>query len=541
MLFFKLIHIFYNYLLTIMNQKVKDKTKNNHIIPITPEELGRKYFIGDTEIIIKNVIDSLIQLTINQISVNHVESLERAYILRKTYDIYNRCTNMALMNPQKESELIDDEMIMTIPTPTIDTWASNKTNILNVPKQQVREEIERRDSIQSNKFKSLSTNKKKEKRKILSSKKSLNLKSSTTNSFKTKIKISHETFKTGIKKVIKEMHPVNFHPQHLIETTEKEEEVDELEELRDRALRTYFKERELEKQRKIKLEQETEEYLREEEKKKKKMGNEDYFKKPYFYNNEGKLEYIKVPDLENVKIFDNPSYLVQDGEEKQVNDEFVDLVRKTTINLFEQETDKIDKSKISKPEPIVMEKKNSFYFQPDPLESHKIEKGVTMNFYDDIIKGGEFPEIHGRLTNKDFNEIVKKFKPKQKKLDYLRVFEQDYEKKENELNEPIEEVYDEVSLKKKSNTNLINFMTNEDYLNFKFKNKLKKEYKSLEFLSPKKKLQLLKQILEEKKKKEKELKKEHSKITKYENFQYDLLEKINDERIYENQKKLRVM
>jgi len=481
--------------------------------------------------------------------------------MRKTFEIYSRCVNMNIIKPQEETENEIDDIIPDIPTPKIDTWASNKTKINIVPKEQKNQELERKESIISNKFKSLTTNKKKEKEE--EEKKKLLLRKSTT------IKSiggkggkgigspeGGKEVKVGLtlaSKKVKEPNLVDIHPQFQIENLEKEEELDELDALRDRGLRIYFKERELEKQRKIKIEQELEEYEKEAEKNKKKVGNDDYYKKPYYYNNEGKLLYVKVPDLENIKLIAGPIYTVENKGDAKVNEEIADLVSKNPLSLFEQDPNTIDKTKIAKPDSTVVDRQTTVFFQPDPYESHQIEKGVTMRFYEQTKKGGEFPEIPGRMTDKDFQLLVKQMKPKQKNLDMLRVFDDDGHnmghEDDSQINIPtnllhdamdgILDSYHDVKTKESrySNRNLINLMYEDDRENNNNKEKkLKKEFKSLEFFSPQKRLKLIKKMLQDRKKLLEEEKRDHVKITGDKNFkyQYETMEKLTDARIYDN-------
>jgi len=55
------------------------KNKDKNIInKISPEELGRIYTLGDSEVIAKGIIDNIVQIVTNQISLNHIYTLERS-------------------------------------------------------------------------------------------------------------------------------------------------------------------------------------------------------------------------------------------------------------------------------------------------------------------------------------------------------------------------------------------------------------------------------------------------------------------------------
>ena len=531
-----------------MSSSPKQKTKTVQLI--TPEDLdiedlGSKYTLGVSEIIAKRIIDIILQGVTNSISLHHTYSLERAYIMRKTYEIYSRCVNINTMKPQEETETPEDDVIIDIPNPKIDTWASNKTKIEKVDKQQLANiDNEKKESI-ANKFKTLTTIKKKEEK--LPLKKKNTIKSATKKTGGD----SSENVKTGLvpKKTEKdkEISKLESHPQFTLEITDQPEVVDETELMRDRGLRAYFKERESEKQRKLKLEQEYEEYTKEIEKLKKTKGNEDYYKRPYFYNSEGKLEYIKIPDLEKVPVYDAPIYLIKNKGEAKVNDEIAQLVSKNQGSMFELAPELMDYTKISKPEPTVFNRQASTFYQPDPMESHQIEKGVTLKYYEQVKNGGGFPDITGRMTNKEFQEIIKKMKPKQKNLDMLRVFDDDQQgmnagaskqiSKEHSLIDEAMDAFDGSGFNKNTSIkNLYNFLYEDDSgASFKEK-KLRKEFKSLEFLSPKRRLFFIKKMLEERKKKLAADRRDKAKVTKHIDFQFEQLEKYDDERIYEKDK-----
>jgi len=537
-----------------MSSSPKQKTKTVQLI--TPEDLdiedlGSKYTLGVSEIIAKRIIDIILQRVTNSISLHHTYSLERAYIMRKTYEIYSQCVNINTMKPQEETETPEDDGIIDIPTPKIDTWASNKTKIEKVDKQQLaNKDIENKESI-ANKFKSLATNKKTSKMEERPSiKRTKTMKSAILdkNTKKTGID-SPENVKTGLvpRKNEKDKEINKPYPQFPLEITDQPEVVDETELMRDRGLRAYFKERESEKQRKLKLEQEHEEYAKEMEKLKKNQRNEDYYKRPYFYNSEGKLEYIKIPDLEKVPVYDAPIYLIKNKGEAKVNDEIAQLVSKNQGSMFELDPELMDYTKISKPEPTVYNLKATTFYQPDPMESHQIEKGVTFKYYEQVKNGGGFPNIPGRMTDKEFQEIIKKMKPKQKNLDMLRVFDDDQQginggaskqiSKEHSLIDEAMDAFDGSGFNKQTSIkNLYNFLYEDDSgANIKEK-KLRKEFKSLEFLSPKRRLLFIKKMLEEKKKKLEADRRDKAKVTKHTDFQFEQLEKYNDERIYEKDK-----
>jgi len=51
------------------------------------------------------------------------------------------------------------------------------------------------------------------------------------------------------------------------------------------------------------------------------------------------------------------------------------------------------------------------YYQPNPLRTHEIPPGVTMEIYGNKKEGGLFPSIPNKLTFKEFNDLLSIYKP----------------------------------------------------------------------------------------------------------------------------------
>jgi hypothetical protein len=52
------------------------------------------------------------------------------------------------------------------------------------------------------------------------------------------------------------------------------------------------------------------------------------------------------------------------------------------------------------------------YYQPDPLTSHNLPAGVTMDCYGVRKTGGKFPEVPNKLSQDEFVSMLNKYKPK---------------------------------------------------------------------------------------------------------------------------------
>jgi len=118
----------------------------------------------------------------------------------------------------------------------------------------------------------------------------------------------------------------------------------------------------------------------------------------YTFDLEGKIISVKPPNIDHLNHILSPDTTI-----KHIKNEEKTLKMKenviTTLNMTPKNTENsvADLTKTN--------------YQPDPLNSHVLPPGVSMISYGIKKDGGNFAEIPGRLSKKEFKTVLKTFRP----------------------------------------------------------------------------------------------------------------------------------
>lgn len=470
---------------------MKKATANNKIsvnkLPeYTREELlgniDKAFTLGDSEVISQRIFEFILKLVMNKVRLKQVDSLMNDYIIDKTFKMLNRIVvcemNMLKYDQDKEftqgksNEL--DKFVFNISKPKVDTWASNKTNIIVIKQPDTPTELNKSNlSTISNggstynktlvglsKLVNTSVNRNKEKEILIENKSRVGtgFNSVASKNFGDPMIDSLNSF-NQTRKAIKDEYPLKkFAAMNFMNSNNKKVEVDELEQyhleisqnqneepqdemdlLKEKALRAYFREKELERERKRNLDTEAEEKSKEDERRRKKL-LEEMTKRPFSFDFEGKVLNVRPPDIQKMtkqapfptgvikeKILTHDGTgkhsIINENNKNQANSQnHKNILIKSNANDKSgiSQSQQINKNKIaqtkvefqnSEDEMEILETLQERYYQPDPITSHQVPPGVTMEFYGVKKTGGKF-ETNGKLSNEDFQTLLTKYKPK---------------------------------------------------------------------------------------------------------------------------------
>jgi hypothetical protein len=554
-----------------MNKKPPPKKKN--LLNWGDLMEDQKLSLGDSEIVVKRVFDFILKLVMDKIRLHEVEALEDEYIKYKFFRIISDVVNISTICPDQEKELIIDKTIsIEVPRIKIDSWASNKSKTIglkyeyinngsldksilstqsanmlkfrqplptikkasqnklfgnNKDKEKEKEIKTLKDQLTPfrGKFEKLSTNQnnKKVEENFSSSSQSPQNKDVTTpispNSQNPGGRTQKKFFTNVLNKLKGGEEEIPYEQFPLQDESKSEIMEDEIELLKERAYRNYFKEKELERAKRSTQEKENEEKSKEEEKKKKKL-LEDMNKKPFSFDFDGKLINIKAPDPS--KLLGHPAANTIIREKREGG---------SATNLNPKEKKKQERRSKSKPkkstDPKIVVIRNEIepdelpvrHYQPDPLLAYKIHPGVTMDFYGLKKSGGDYPPIENKLTKDEFNNLLQQYKP------HLNIMSDEHLQPDKKEIENIPEENEGLNNSTKM-TKIYEYMTQEEFdflanSNSPDINK-KKNIQGIDLLHP------TKQLLMEIKKKQKK-----DKIKAMKDFKYENIHKFDDEKIYE--------
>jgi hypothetical protein len=531
-------------------------------------DIEKAFDLGDSEVIVNKILDIVLVLSLNQARLNYVNSLINEYTYQKSIDICNSLVDIQFLTKKPfeelKSEYESDILNFVVNPPKIDAWASNKTTVVIAKPTEFVQNININDSFslsssipgqnsQGNgkknilsalKFSSLpkghigtisEINDVFEGNKSLIQKESINNKSNNkdSESFITDKRFIKSFSRTTTKKFGLEANKEKNEDEDLpkqfsiIESEDNSGPVDELELVKEKALRIYFKEKELELERRKKLEKERGDNISEDEKTKKKL-QEDFIKNAVALDYDGKIINVKVNDTENINYITQPNFKIKDKEKivngvrkeikpKEFKPEEKELVKQIqTRQNMKNKNIKPDKIKnnpteisedhektpsnihyISIENTLLETKKSNRNYQPDPIEHYVIQPGVTIDFYGLRKTGGKFPKIEERLSHEDFLEKAKNRNPKTNQIvvDYLQKLDnaedsqvefkklkEKEEKSEKSNNMPkmlINNLNDEFDNKLKAlvNENILHSVVKNTPTNLKNLNEIKKKQK----------------------------------------------------------------
>lgn len=443
-------------------------------------DLEKAFDLGDSEVIVNKILDYILVLSLNQARLNFVNSLINEYTYQKSIDICNSLVDIQFLTKkpfeetESESEYQSDILNFDVNPPKIDAWASNKTTVVMAKPTDIVQNMNINDSFslsnsipgqnsQSNgkknifsalKFSSLpkgyistisEINDVFEGNKSYIQKESFNNKSNNKDneSFIADKRFIKSFSKTTTKKFGYEANKEKIEDDDLpkqypfIENEDNSGPVDELELVKEKALRIYFKEKELELERRKKLEKERGDDISEDEKTKKKL-QEDFIKNAVALDYDGKIINVKVNDIENINYITQPNFKIKEKEKvvngirkeikpKEFKPEEIEKTKqiqpRQNLKNKNIKIDKIIKDQteisedyektstnlhyISIENTILETKKSNRNYQPDPIENYVIQPGVTIDFYGLRKTGGKFPKIQERMSHEEFLEKAK--------------------------------------------------------------------------------------------------------------------------------------
>ena len=395
----------------------------------TREELlgeGNYFHLDQSEYICKKIIDQILFLTFQQVRFDNVKEMQYDYSAYTTILNLQSIVNLGLIRPEIEYEKeINYEINFDIKPSTIDSWASNQAKMLNKyePKE-IPVPPQKKESILSpKKYERPKTVKKTSLPKTFDELMNKNL-DNKDNIVKEK--------KTAPRELPMEAFPLDI---------EEKETLNEIEQMKIKGFRTYFAEKEIENQKRKILEMEQAERAKEEQKKVKQVMELINSSNLVSWDSDGRflpLKYIKESEMKNYP--EPKSQIVR-------NDIFFDTDK--LYNLDKHGHQKMQKDIEVTYLPVQLEERKEKFYQPDPLKSHKISKGIVMDFYGVKKDGGEFDKGDGRLTFHQFLDQLALIRP-------YDVGNMDLEKnqidKENKLPQ-IDEKDDENNSIKKKGTN----------------------------------------------------------------------------------------
>jgi hypothetical protein len=389
----------------LKNKKIPDKADKT-----SREELlgfgSEAFSLNQAEYVSKKIIDEILFHTFETIRIHNVKQMDIDYSVYKNFINLQMIVNLGLIKSEKEIEMIKkNDFIFDVNPCKIDAWASGRAKIITStqPKEQMVPVAPKQDKNNES-----SKGKKKDKEKLEST--------------------AHKTRKNlDAKKIVKEPPPKEL-PLDFIRPIEekKKSKVFDYDEMKLKGYRAYFQEKQIETQKRKQLEKEQAERAKEEEKKLKQVKDLMNAGKLVSWDANGTflpLKYVKETDLKNPP---QPRQKILDSKNIYDQDNIFDLDEEG--NPKKKKILEISKDK----EPPV--NKIEHYYQPNPLVSHNIQQGVTLEFYGHKKTGGKYDVGGGRLTMDQYQQLLDQIKPYQTPQIEERAEEsnemEDFEKKE---------------------------------------------------------------------------------------------------------------
>ena len=390
-------------------KKEKGK-KNQEKQTLTREDLlgfGTEVFsLNQAEYVSKKIIDQILFHVFETIRIHNVKQMNFDYSVFRSFINLQNIVNLGLIKPEKEIEIMRDLSFDFDVNPCkIDAWASGHAKIITStqPKEQLVPPPKSEKNEQSSKIKKKDKDKEKSDNTLI------------------------RTRRRGDdrKVVVKEQPPKEL-PMDFITSIEEKKETFSFnyDEMKLKGYRAYFQEKQIEMQKRKQLEKEQAERAKEEEKKLKQIKDLMATGKLVSWDATGAflpLKIMKDTDLKNLpqprqKIVDSKNVFDQDGI-FDLDEEGNPKKRKITEVYKEQN-------------PVIQKTEN--YYQPNPLVSHVIPQGVTLEFYGHKKSGGKFEVGNGRLTMEQYQQLLEQIQPYSRANIEERFDESENEEKEKE-------------------------------------------------------------------------------------------------------------
>ena len=364
----------------------KEKVKKN------PEKITREELLGFTsgvfslnqaEYVSKKIIDEILFHTFETIRIHNIKQMDIDYSVYRNFINLQMIVNLGLIKSEKETELIKkNEFNFDVNPCKIDAWASGRAKIITStqPKEQLAPSAPRTDKNNES-----SKMKKKDKDKT-----------DITNKGRKKEEL--------LKKVVKEPPPKELPMDDIRPIEEKKESrIFNYDEMKLKGYRAYFQEKQIETQKRKQLEKEQAERAKEEEKKLKQVKDLMNAGKLVSWDANGTFLPIKQVKEGDLKSAPQPRQKIIDAKTIYDQDSIFDLDEEG--NPKKQKTLEVIKDKI----PVIPKTEN--YYQPNPLVSHDIQQGVTMEYYGHKKTGGKYDVGGGRLTMDQYHQLLEQLKP----------------------------------------------------------------------------------------------------------------------------------
>ena len=489
----------------------KEKSKKvKETQQFTREELlgfgSEAFSLNQAEYVSKKIMDQILFHVFETIRIHNVKQMNFDYSAYRTFINLQNIINLGLIKPEKEIEIIDQHSFEFDVNPCkIDAWASGHAKIITStqPKEQLVPPP-RSEKNESSKVK------KKEKEKEKSE--------NTMNRIRNR--------RDDNKNVAKEQPPKEL-PMDFITSIEEKKEIMSFnyDEMKLKGYRAYFQEKQIEMQKRKQLEKEQAERAKEEEKKLKQIKDLMSTGKLVSWDQNGvflPLKLMKETDLKTMplprqKIVDSKNIYDQDGIFDL--DEQGNQKKKKIMDVYKEST------------PVVQKTEN--YYQPNPLVSHDIPQGVTLEFYGHKKSGGKYEVGGGRLTIEQYQQLLEQIKPYSQAQIEER-FDESYENEEKEKEQKLDDNGEVIPQEKKDErrqikrTKTINAKSKRLY--YLFRDEIAKEEEE-----QKRKKKNQENILKRKKKEEKKEKILKDKI-ELRDFNFKEIKNTQDKSIYKDLK-----
>ena len=343
------------------------------------------FSLNQAEYVSKKIIDEILFHTFETIRIHNVKQMESEYSVYQNFINLEMIVNLGLIKSEKEIELIkQNDFNFDVNPCKIDAWASGRAKIITStqPKEQLVPSAPRADKNNES-----AKMKKKEKDKLdMTSKGRKNL--------------------DLLKKVVKEPPPKELPMDDIRPIEEKKEsKTFNYDEMKLKGYRAYFQEKQIETQKRKQLEKEQAERAKEEEKKLKQVKDLMNAGKLVSWDANGTFLPIKQVKESDLKTPPQPRQKIKEDKTIYDQDKLFDLdengnpKKKKVLEVAQEKIPEIPKT--------------VNYYQPNPLISHNIPQGVTMDFYGHKKSGGKFDVGGGRLTMDQYHQLLDQLKPYQ--------------------------------------------------------------------------------------------------------------------------------
>ena len=362
------------------SKKVAEKMTREDLLGFSSEVFS----LNQAEYVSKKIIDEILFHTFETIRIHNVKQMDIDYSVYRNFINLQMIVNLGLIKSEKEIEIIKkNDFVFDVNPCKIDAWASGRAKIITStqPKEQMVPSAPRPEKTNES-----SKAKKKEKDK-----------DRLDTTYRNKKNVDQ-------KKVVKEPPPKELPMDDIRPIEEKKEtKTFNYDEMKLKGYRAYFQEKQIETLKRKQLEKEQAERAKEEEKKLKQVKDLMNAGKLVSWDATGTFLPIKSLKDTELKNPPQPRQKILDNKIVYDQDNIFDLDEEG--NPKKKKILEISKDKI----PTIPKIEN--YYQPNPLVSHNIQQGVTLEFYGHKKSGGKYDVGGGRLTMDQYHQLLEQINP----------------------------------------------------------------------------------------------------------------------------------